>query len=167
MGKIAVVYQSKNGSTAQYAKWIAEETGADLFTVDSCKVSDLADYDTIVYGGWIRVGGVQGIEFLKKNFKALGHKKIITFAVGLNIHHPAAQKECREINFVKQLKEIPCYYFRGAYDPSKIKGMDKMMMGVMQKMMDDSNPELRHAIEHGADYVDRAQIKEIVEAILA
>ena len=31
MNKIAVVYKSRYGSTAKYAKWIAEELKADLY----------------------------------------------------------------------------------------------------------------------------------------
>lgn len=57
MRKIAVVYKSCHGSTKQYAEWIAEETGADLFNVDDCTGSDMSDYDTIVFGGCIHAGG--------------------------------------------------------------------------------------------------------------
>lgn len=31
MNKIVVVYKSKYGTSKRYAKWIAEETRADLF----------------------------------------------------------------------------------------------------------------------------------------
>ena len=67
MKKIAVVYKSKRGTTKQYAQWIAEETGAELFEADTCNAEDLAGFDAVVFGGWIRGGALQGIEFLKKN----------------------------------------------------------------------------------------------------
>jgi len=166
MRKIAVVYKSKHGTTKQYAQWIAEETGADLFNADQCKGSDLSDYDTIVFGGWIRAGGVQGIEFLRKNMGTFCVKDVFAFVVGLNIDGIAARQECRDINFKKELEEVPCYFLRAAYNPSEITGGDKIIMGIMKKLMGDNNPELKDAIINGADYVDRSEIKYIVEALL-
>lgn len=165
MRKIAVVYKSKRGSTKQYAQWIAEETGADLFDADQCKSSDLSDYDTIVFGGWLRAGGLQGIEFLRKNRDTFCVKDVLAFAVGLNVDGIAARQECRDINFKKELENVPCYFLRGAYQPDKMKGGDKIIMGIMKKLMGDNNPELKDAIINGADYVDRNEIKYIVEAL--
>lgn len=165
MRKIAVVYKSKRGTTKQYAEWIAEETGADLFDADSCTGADVSDYDTIVFGGWLRAGGLQGIEFLRKNMGTFCVKDIFAFAVGLNVDGLAARQECREINFKKELENVPCYFMRGAYNPSDIKGGDKIIMGIMKKLMGDNNPELKDAIINGADYVDRSEIKYLVEAL--
>lgn len=165
MRKIAVVYKSKHGSTKQYAEWIAEEVGADLFNADTCKGSDMSDYDTIVFGGCIHAGGLQGIEFLRKNMKTFCVKDIFAFAVGLNVDGMAARQECREINFTKELENVPCYFLKGAYDPAKVKGADKVIMGIMKRLMDNSNPELRDAIVNGADYVNRDEIKYIVNAL--
>ena len=165
MRKIAVVYKSKHGSTKKYAEWIAEETGADLFDADQCKGADLSEYDTIVFGGWIRAGGLQGIEFLRKNMGTFCAKDVFAFAVGLHVDGIAARQECREINFKKELEEVPCYFLRGAYHPAEMKGGDKIIMGIMKKLMGDNNPELKDAIINGADYVDRNEIKYIVEAL--
>ena len=165
MRKIAVVYKSKRGSTKQYAQWIAEETGSDLFDADQCTGADLSDYDTIVFGGWLRAGGLQGIEFLRKNMGTFCVKDVFAFAVGLNVDRIEARQECRDINFKKELADVPCYFMRGAYKPNEIKGGDKIIMGIMKKLMDNSNPELKDAILNGADYVERSEIKYIVEAL--
>ncbi len=164
MAKIAVIYKSKRGSTKQYAEWIAEETGADLFDAESCQAADLAGYDTIVFGGWVRAGGIQGLEFVRKNFKSLRDKELIVFAVGLNVHEEAAQAECREINFAKGLAGMPCYFFRGAYDPASIKGIEKGIMGMVKRFVPDDSP-LKRDIENGADYVSRDQIAGLVEEL--
>lgn len=165
MRKIAVVYKSCHGSTKQYAEWIAEETGADLFNVDDCTGADMSDYDTIVFGGCIHAGGLQGIEFIRKNYKTFCIKDVFAFAVGLNVDRIEARQECREINFTKELEEIPCYFFRGAYDPNTLKRGEKIIMGIMKRLMDNSNPELRDAIKNGANYVDREEIKYLVEEL--
>ena len=169
--KIAVVYTSKYGTTQQYAQWIAKDVGADLLRQDACKVKDLEKYECLVFGGPIHAGGILGIRFLQKNYKKLSDKKIFVFAVGLNIEDPAVQQECREINFVKTIKDLPCYFLRGGYDPSKVTGMDKRLMGIVKKMiagkgeMTESERELLDAIEQGADYTSYSATYDLVYAI--
>lgn len=171
MKKAAIIYKGKYGSTERYAKWIAEDTGADLFTPETCKAAELQPYDVIVYGGAVHAGGILGIDFLKKNIKKLKGKKILVFAVGLSFDNEETKKECIEINLVKKLKGLPCYFFPGAYDPEKVSGMDKALMKMVKKMVEgghsdnDSGEKLLHAIEYGDDFTDRNAITEIVEEI--
>lgn len=164
MSKIAVVYHSKHGSTETYAKWIAEETGATLYREKECSFKDLEAYDVIVYGGAVHAGGIGGIKLLQKNSSALKDKKIIVFAVGLSLDDEKNQKDCRDINFVKGLEDVPCFFLKGAYDPEKVKGIDKAIMGAVKKMVDHSS-QLHHDITHGADYVDKEQIEPILAAL--
>lgn len=194
MSKIAVIYAGKYGTTEKYANWIAEETGAAVFDVNKCKAADLTAYDTLVFGGAIHAGRILSIDFLKKNLHVLSEKKIFAYAVGLNVEDEAIRKECVELNFFKQpsaftkifgggkrslsateerMAQIPCYFFKGAYDPTRISGMDKQMMGMVKKMisgkreseMTQSEKDLLNAIENGADYSSRDQIAELVEAV--
>lgn len=164
MTKIAVVYKSKRGSTKQYAQWIAEELDAGLFDVDTCKVSDLDDYDTIVFGGWIRAGGIQGLEFLKKHMGRLEGKELLTFAVGLNVHEEAVQAECRELNFLKELEGLPCWFFRGAYNPACVSGIEKTIMGLVKHFV-PADSSLGQDLKKGADYVSRDQIAGLVKTL--
>lgn len=195
--KAAVIYAGKYGTTERYARWIGEEVGGDLFPQKECRVKDLEDYDVIVFGGAIHAGAIMGIDFLRKNFGALKDKKILTFAVGLNVFDEEACRECRELNFVKQpsglkrllsggnaaarmsdeeerFSQLPCWFFPGAYDPQKVTGMDKKMMGVVGRMIGGKRQEeitgaerlLLQAIEDGADYVDKEAIRPLIEFLL-
>lgn len=194
MSKIAVIHAGKYGSTEKYAGWIAEETGADVFDVNKVKAAELGGYDTVVLGGAIHAGRILGIDFLKKNMDTLKDKRIFVYAVGLNVEDDAIRKECVELNFFKQpsaftkifgggkrtlsaleerMAQIPCYFLKGAYDPARISGMDKQMMGMVKKMisgkresdMTQSEKDLLNAIENGADYTSREQIAELVAAV--
>ncbi|WP_319377880.1 flavodoxin domain-containing protein [uncultured Methanocorpusculum sp.] len=78
-----VVYKSKYGSTEQYAKWIAEELGADLKSAEQTKLDDLFPYDTIIYGAGVYVGCIAGIALIADNYEQLKDKKLIVFTVGL------------------------------------------------------------------------------------
>lgn len=173
MGKTALIYNSKYGSTERYARWIAEETDADLFSDSDVKVRRLAEYETIVFGGPIHTGGIQGIKFLQKNMNKFEGKRVIAFAVGLTLDNEKLQKECREINFVKRLEDVPCFFLKGAYFPEKIKGVDKGIMAFVKKMisgkpeneMTGNEKELLLAITEGRDYVDRSYIAPLVDEI--
>ena len=192
---VAVVYYSKYGTTEQYARWISEETGADLLDARKCKIRDLSGYDTIVYGGGIYAGGIKGIELITKNWSgALEGKKVLVFAVGITVEDEANRQQCMEINFEKRLiswisgdeaepssvrellsqKMMPvtCFFLPGAYDPGKIRGLDKGIMALTKKMMDGgasgASVTVRNIagyIENGCDLVDRSRIAPIVEAV--
>ncbi|MGN0659841.1 MAG: flavodoxin domain-containing protein [Emergencia sp.] len=194
--KTAVIYAGKYGTTEQYAKWIAEETGADLFREEDCRKKDFSGYDAIVFGGAVHAGGILGISTLRKISDGYGDKKIIAFAVGLNVADEETQAECRELNFQKQpssfrkllsggraearmsdreeaFSRLPCYFFPGAYDPEKVSGIDRKMMGMVKKMIGSkadseltaAEKKLLDAIEHGADYTDRAAAAPLIEEL--
>jgi Flavodoxin len=169
MSKIAVVYYTKHGSTGQYAKWVADAVGADLFKQQECSIKDLQDYDVIVYGGGIYSGGIKGLEFIKKNWKRFFvNKKVIVFAVGITIDMEENRKQCREINFVKKLEGLPCYFFPGAYDPAEIKGVDSKIIGFTKKLISDSTPmgkQLLDYFDNGCDMIDRNRIDPLVEEL--
>ena len=70
-----VIYKSKYGSTKKYAEWISERTGFDCVESGKINAKQLADYDTVIFGGGIYASGIAGISFLKKNIVALNGKK--------------------------------------------------------------------------------------------
>lgn len=173
MSNIAVVYHSKHGSTEKYAKWIAEETGAVLFKEQECKAKQLVDFDVVVYGGAVHAGGILGIKFLQKGIKELAGKKVMAFAVGLMVDTEETQEQCREINFIKGISEVPCYFLPGAYNPEEIKGMDKAIIGIVKKMVEskksleitDKDRELMKTLESGGDFMDKKYLQPLLEAL--
>ena len=176
MSKIAVIYYSKHGTTEEYARKVAEEVGGDLFDAHKVKYKDIKDYDIIVYGGGIYSGGIKGIEFLKKSWnKGLCEKKIIVFAIGITVDHEENCQQCREINFVKRLEGLPCYFLPGAYDPAKNTGVDKKIMGFTLKLIGEGDAKGQTAesnslidrMRNGCDLRDMSAIGPLVEAIKA
>lgn len=95
----------------------------------------------------------------------------MVFAVGLNVMQPETRQQLRDINFSKKkVRGITCYYCPGAYDPSKVKGMDAMIMNMMKKMLEDKKESevteddrlLLARVTEGADLIDRKYIEPIV-----
>ena len=193
MSKTAVIYYSKHGATEKYARWICDAVGGDLLNARKTKVKDLLEYDIVVYGGGIYSGGIKGIELITKNwYKGLSEKRVICFGVGIAIDKEENRKQCMEINFERRfvtdakedagkdsgtfkaselLKEkrlpIDCYFLPGAYDPKKIKGIDKVIMRITRKMIGDdpAGSQILEYTDKGCDLVNKDAIAEIVKAI--
>jgi hypothetical protein len=91
--KVAVVYFSVLGSTAKYARWLAEEVKADVLQYRQATDERLGDYDVVVacsgtYGGWLPLTG-----FLKKHWRVLSAKRVIALAVGsVPLEEPSARR---------------------------------------------------------------------------
>ena len=191
MEKTIVVYKSKYGTAKQYAEWIAEELECDIKSIDEIKASYLIPYDNIIYGGGVHAGGIEGFDtflkwikpILKKayynsfdkdvNFRKDMYepsKKIVCFAVGINVQNFDARAELRNVNFDKKwLRPMTCYYMDGKYEPERVQGADKLVMKFTTKLLKDKglnmNAEERkllERIENGCDLIDRSQIMPLV-----
>lgn len=173
MGKVAVLYQSRYGTTKQYAEWIAEETGGTLFPISKVKLADLEDYDTIIIGGGIYASRIIGMTFLKKNFSRLSGKKLIAFSVGASLDNKKNTDEIRNHNLTPEIqKAVQFFHLRGGLFYSKMGSLDragmKIYVGMLKKKPEDQwDEETRSMIEsYGKDtsFLDRATIAPIMAA---
>ena len=190
--KIIVVYKSKYGTAEQYAKWIAEELNCDVKEMGEIKARDLDAYDGIIFGGGVHAGGIEGFDTFRKwlkpvlsdayfasfdegvNFRQDWYKpskKIIIFAVGINVQNFDARAELRNVNFDKKwLRHVTCYFLDGKYEPEKVQGADKLVMKFTTKLLNDKGlnmnadeRQLLDRINNGCDLVDRSQIEPILK----
>lgn len=178
--KTVVIYQSKYGSTKIYAKWLAEDLGADLLVANKVKVDDLQKYGTIVYGGGLYAGGVNGIALLTKNAESIKGKAIYLFTVGVA---DVTDKENTTAIRMSLEKALPAslwdtahlYHLRGGMCYSKMSFMHRTMMNMMMKMV-RKKPESELRAEdkmmlatygQDIDFTDRAAIAPLVADIKA
>ena len=87
--KTAIIYASSRGTTEKVAKQIQQGLGAEgtqLINLKSTKIFDLSLFDTLIIGGSIHAGQMQGRvkKFCKKNMVDLLQKRIGLFMVGMN-----------------------------------------------------------------------------------
>ena len=173
MERTIVIYKSKHGSTKQYAHWIGEELDCPVVEDKDFSKKDFEKYDNIIFGGCVQAGGILGFDLIKKAMRwgRLDGKKIVIFAVGLNVMQKETRMQLREINFDKwYVEKMTCFYCPGAYKPEEIKGIDAGIMKMMTKMLESKSPEemtkedteLLEAVKKGASYVDRKYIEPIV-----
>ncbi|MBR6472340.1 MAG: hypothetical protein IKS99_01245, partial [Firmicutes bacterium] len=102
-------------------------------------------------------------------------KKIVCFAVGINLQNFEARAELRKVNFDKKwLRPLTCYYLDGKYEPERVQGADKLVMRFTTKLLNEKGLNmtaderlLLERIEKGCDLIDRSQIMPIVEEFRA
>lgn len=140
MKDVAIVYRGKHGSTLKYAEMIKNEIGeerCDVIDGKHCSIAELEKYKLIIFGGAIHGGGVMGIDLIKKAYPKLieKNKNVVAYAVGINVDNSEALTQLREISFNKKLETLNCFLFKGDYDPTVLKGMDKLIMKIVSKMV--------------------------------
>ncbi len=172
MKTIAVVYRSKSGFTEKYARWIADAADADLLKADGTKLENLLRYDTIVYGGGLYVGGINGVRLITGHMKELADKRLIVFGVGASPCRPNTVEEVRRGNFSGEaMEKIHFFLLRGGFDLNKCNLKDKMLMNLLKVKLekapetDEDAKGMLACYDHPADFTSRDAIGPILECI--
>ena len=169
MEEAAVIYQSKYGSTKQYAEWIAEELGVPLLEKSAVKPERLKDFDLVIYGGGLYAGGIAGADLVIKH----PCKKLVVFTVGLADPQTTDYSPLLSKNFTpEQLEITKLFHLRGAMDYDKLGMVHKGMMAMLKKMiLDKKVPEKYTEEEKGiletygkqVSFLDKSSITPVVE----
>lgn len=171
--KGVILYKSKYGATRKYAEWLAEETHFDRVEISKAKISVIQKYDVIIVGGGIYASGIAGLSFLRKNIKALQNKKIMVFCDGASPFDDKVFETIKENNMKGELKNIPCFYFRGAWDLKGMHLIDRSLCKLLIKSVARKKPnELevweRYMLDYAyqkCDWTDKKNLAPILEAI--
>lgn len=174
----AVIYQSKYGFTETYAKWISSALSCDLFQKKTVAIDTLSQYDTIILGGGLYAGGVNGIDLFAKNFKDLQQKNLVLFTCGLA--DPADQQNINHIRlelkkqFSPRMEEkIKVFHLRGGIDYKRLSILHKAMMGMLYQSMKRKNyntlrPEDKEMLAtygKAVDFTDKSAILPIIQYV--
>ena len=158
--KAVVLYRSKYGSTKQYALWIAEELGADIFPADTFSAEQFFTYDTVIFGAPIFGGAILGIAAVADNMAVLKEKRLFVFTVGIT--SPDAEKnlsDLREKNFPDSLiKQAEHFHLRGALEAEKLTFGHKLLL----KMI---NSSMRNKLDLHQNHVSFEAILPLIEAV--
>lgn len=177
MQKTAVVYATRNGSTRRYAEWIAGDCGADLIAVEQADIDDLVRYDTLVYGGCVYGGRIDGVSLIKNNRDLLEHTRLFVFTVGLTQPgDDAAFEQVLSRNFLEEERRgIQFFHFPGALDYQKLKLVQRPMLYLLKKSIQSKAEKNRTQLEkyllesYGGkvDFTNQNYIGPLVQEILA
>lgn len=120
----AIIYTTNTGSTGQYAKLLAQETGLTAYSLAEARKVIPAGAE-VIYLGWIMAGAVKGYA----NAARLYHIKAVC-AVGIG--QTGTQTEIvRKKSAVPA--DIPLFTLQGNFDVKKLHGIYRLMMEIMVK----------------------------------
>ncbi|MDD3393771.1 MAG: flavodoxin domain-containing protein [Anaerotignum sp.] len=174
MAKTVVVFRSEYGSTKRYAAYIAEKLQADLFSTEEAK--EISLYDTIIFGGGIYAGALNGADWLKKNQETLSHKKLILFTCGLSNPQEPKNLESIHAGLQKCLTEelfhhAQIFSFQGALDYKKLKFTHKGIMTVVfqalkhKKERSAEEDVMLKSREMAVDFVDVSKTEDLISLV--
>ncbi len=166
--KRIVVYKSKTGFTEKYAHWIADDLHCDAICLEKFSISEIAQYDALIFGGGIHAGKINGINFIKNNLPLLAEKKMIVFATGAIAPIPEEIERFRKDNIPRDM-DIAFFYFQSGMNYEKMHSVDKLLMGALKtvlrvkKIKSDVEQGTLDAIQNSYDYSSRDQIEPLIK----
>lgn len=114
-----ILYTSKTGNTKKYAEDIAQAVNGDVFPLKKYKWKDAGDYDSIVFGGWVMGGKIQGIDDFLSHYDEISDKNILVFSSGMGFVTSESRDRLISGN-VLDIYHIRYYQLRGSFDYSKL-----------------------------------------------
>ena len=138
--KTVILYQSKYGSTKKYAEWLARDLSCGIYEIKKFSAEKFSGYDTVIFGGGIYAMGISGLDILKKNVDRLTGKNLIVFAVGASPYDEKAFRELKAKNLTDGFEVVPCFYLRGAFNVSAMNFHDKLLIGMLKKVIAKKDP---------------------------
>ena len=131
-----IIYGSQYGTAKQYAEELARKTSIDLKRYED--VTDINQYDTVIYIGGLYAGGVLGMKKTLAKISQCQSKKIIIATVGLadpmDIENSNSIKNSMKRQLSKELYEnAHIFHLRGGIDYSRLGLKHKIMMGLLYK----------------------------------
>ena len=159
--KRIILYESGTGFTAQYAAWIAEELQCESIALKNVKTVNVAEYDQVIFGGWMCAGKVMGYD----KFVKLSAKNVVLFAVGMA---PSVPEVANKIIADNGFDAERFFYFEGGYRPEKVNFIMRTMMKLLKKSIEkkaEKTEEDLYIIKtfNGADNAKKEAILPLVK----
>lgn len=162
--KKLVVYQSSTGFTAKYATWIAEALSCEAKELKRVSAREVAEYDYIIFGGWIMGGMIMGLDKMRK----MNPKKLVVFAVGA-----MSDSEELRVNLKTQnhLEQIMLFYLEGGLSFEKMSFFPKMMLKMVGKSVakkenkTEQEKEMEKLFGGSFDNSDKANIEPLIALV--
>jgi menaquinone-dependent protoporphyrinogen IX oxidase len=136
--KVLIAYQSKYGSTKQYAEWIQRDTEGDLIDIESDDKPDLVRYDIVIIGGSVRTGNIVIAPFIKEHWSVMKGKEVILFTTsGTPPQHPKIQSIYEKSLPEEIRKEIKYFPLHGRISGKDLTLFDRLLIMIGKVMEQD------------------------------
>lgn len=156
----AIIYVSKTGHTERYAKMLGKAAGLPVYTDDEA-ACELAAGSDVIHMGWLHASHVKGYSDSARRYKVRA-----VCGVGL-CDTGALIDEVRKATKIPA--DVPVFTLQGGFEPDKLKGIDKMIIGMLTKGLQsqkERSPQDERTLElitAGGDYVSEENIGAVLE----
>ncbi len=137
MKKVLVFYKSKTGGfTERYARWIAEEVGADILPIEKVNLETIDSYDILVFGGPLFASRISALDKVQKWMEKRPPKKTwVIFATGATPSDDSFVKSIERINFPPDTqKPARFYYFLSGINFEKMGWFNRTLIKLFARM---------------------------------
>lgn len=152
--KGVIVYESKSGATAQYASWLAEETGFPA--VPARKFRKPEDWDLVILGSCVRMYRPALGKWIVSRWPRLSGKKVVLFTVaGAPAGDPKREAWVRDA-LGPIAGQLPHFPLDGKMKFADMSGFDRWLMRLGIRMVAKTKPEEAAQMGQEYDRVNRA-----------
>ena len=164
--RVLILYQSKYGSTTQYAEWIHKEIPSQMADIEKCNAPEFMKYDVIVFGGYIRTGRIVIVPLIIENWNTIKGKKVILFTTsGTPPEHPNIGK-IYNANLPPVIRqEIKYFPLRGRMLHKDLSFYDESLVAIGRMIEKDET--LKRFMTEDYDDVKQKNISPVLEYIKA
>ena len=160
MNTKAIIYTSNTGHTARYAKLLGSKTGLPFYTMKEA-AKHLNKGDSVIYMGWLMASAV-------KDYKKAAKRYQIDAVCGVGLGPTGYQmEEVRKANAFPE--ELPLFTLQGGMDMNKLRGMNKIMIKMLLKVMlaktekTEEDKGMIYLLQKGGDYVSEENLAAVTE----
>ncbi|MBR2993320.1 MAG: flavodoxin [Clostridiales bacterium] len=170
-----IIYKSKYGAAKKYAEWISEATGFPCVTTKEADMNKVSECDVVIVGGGVYASGISCISFLKKNIGKLKGKKVLVYTCAASPYDKKFYDALIDMNMKDELKGIPVFYCRGAFDLKAMTFADRTLCKMLRKAVAKKDPKdwelwesalMECKEDEGCDWTDKAYIEPIIKEAL-
>ena len=150
---VIVVYSSKTGSTAKYAKEFSDNVGIDCFPVN-----DPLPSDRVIFFGWLKGNKIIGFDSVKSMDLAA------VCIVGLDDSSRFSKDSIPALTDVL----CPVFYLRGATSIDRLSFTDRLVFFIVRMKMriqgiNQFNRPVFDAMKYGGSFYDSSFLRPIYE----
>ena len=154
----AIVYTSNTGYTERYAKLLGDKLELPAYSAKDAK-KNVPKGSEILYFGWLMAGSVKGYPQAAKKYNILA-------LCGVGMAEGGAQDEAVRKAYGLG---IPVFTLQGGYDHNRVKGIYKVMMNTLYRMigkkkdLTEQDRVMLEMIENGGDFVCEENLAPVME----
>jgi len=159
-----LVYDSKYGSTRQYAEWLAESLQLPITSCAKLPAYRLKDFDFLIIGTPVYMERLRIKQWLRKVVKSLAGKKLCLFIVNATSPDEHLKREKFVANSLPaELRHASSVYFLpGRLRHKSLTWMDKLFLRIGARTL---TPEQRKSIKEDVNEVKRENLELLIKTV--